>query len=92
MEKISLKVINAVGLHARPASEFVKMATQFKSRLTVRNISKSSGAVDAKSILSILTLGVEKDHEIELIADGEDELQAVQSLRALIETDFAGKF
>ena len=41
--------------------------------------------MDAKSILSVLTLGVEKDHEIELSAEGEDEVQAVQSLRELIE-------
>ena len=48
--------------------------------------------MDAKSILSVLTLGVEKDHEIELSAEGEDEVQVVQSLRELIESDFAGKF
>lgn len=92
MEKINLKVINAVGLHARPASEFVKLATRFKSRISIQNITRGSGTVDAKSILSVLTLGVEKDHEVELSAEGEDEAQAVQSLRELIESDFAGKF
>ena len=91
MQTLTLKVINEVGLHARPAAEFVKLATQFKSRIMIRNLTRASAAVDAKSILSVLVLGVEKDHEIELSSDGEDEIQAIQSLRELIESDFAGK-
>jgi len=92
MQKITLQVINEVGLHARPASEFVKLAAQFKSNLQVRNVTRSSNAVDAKSIISILTLGVEKGHEIELTAEGDDEEIAMEALRDLIESDFAGKF
>ncbi len=92
MQNIRIKIINEVGLHARPASEFVKTAAQFKCKLTVRNATRNSAAVDAKSILSVLTLGIEKNHEIDLSAEGEDEIQAVQSLRELIESDFAGKF
>lgn len=92
MQTIRLKVINEVGLHARPAAEFVRTAAQFKCKLTVRNTTKDSAGVDAKSILSVLTLGVEKNHEIELSAEGEDEMQAIQTLRELIESDFVGKF
>lgn len=92
MQNIQLKVINAVGLHARPAAEFVKAAMQFKCKLTVRNVTRNSTRVDAKSILSVLTLGVEQNHEIELGAEGEDEVLAIQTLRGLIESDFAGKF
>ena len=92
MQKITLQVINKVGLHARPASEFVKLAGQFKANLQVRNTTTNSSAVDAKSILSVLMLGVEKGHEIELTGDGEDESQAIGALRELIESDFAGKF
>lgn len=91
MQTLTLKVINAVGLHARPAAEFVKLASQFKSRIMVRNLTRASTAVDAKSILSVLVLGVERDHEIELSSEGEDEVQAIQSLRELIESDFTGK-
>ncbi len=92
MQKITLQVINEVGLHARPASEFVKLAGQFKANLQMRNITTNSSAVDAKSILSVLMLGVERGHEIELTGEGEDEAQAIQALRELIESDFAGKF
>ena len=92
MQTIQLKVINPVGLHARPAAEFVRSAAQFKSRISVRNLTRQTATVDAKSILSVLILGVEKDHEVELTAEGEDEAQAIQSLRQLIESDFAGRF
>jgi phosphotransferase system HPr (HPr) family protein len=92
MQKIVLQVINEVGLHARPAAEFVKLAGQFKSNLQVRNITRNSNIMDAKSILSVLTLGVEKGHEIELIGEGEDEIDAIDALRNLIQSDFAGKF
>jgi len=91
MQTIALKVTNDVGLHARPAAEFVKLAAQFKSRIMVQNLSRASNPVDAKSILSILVLGVEKGHEIELTSEGEDEVQAMQALQALVESDFAGK-
>ncbi len=57
----------------------------------VRNLSRASSPVDAKSILSILVLGVEKGHEIELTSEGEDEVQALHALQALVESDFAGK-
>jgi phosphotransferase system HPr (HPr) family protein len=92
MQQIILQVINEVGLHARPASEFVKLAGQFKSSIQVRNLTRASNAMDAKSILSVLMLGVEKGHEIELTSEGEDEVQAIEALRELIESDFAGKF
>jgi len=92
MQKIVLQIINEVGLHARPASEFVKLAGQFKAKVQIRNKSKDSQMVDAKSILSVLILGAEKGHEIELTADGEDEKEAIEALRDLIESDFAGNF
>jgi len=92
MQNITLLVTNEVGLHARPASEFVKLATQFKANIQVRNKTTNSSAMDAKSILSVLMLGVEKGHEIELAGDGDDEAQAIEALRELIESDFAGKF
>ena len=92
MQNITLLVTNEVGLHARPASEFVKLATQFKANIQVRNKTTNSSAMDAKSILSVLMLGVEKGHEIELAGVGDDEAQAIEALRELIESDFAGKF
>ena len=92
METIKLTVTSPVGLHARPAAEFVKQASRFRSALHLRNATRATDWVDAKSILSVLTLGVEKDHEIELRAQGEDEAAALKSLSELIRSEFDGKF
>lgn len=92
MQSLTLQVISEVGLHARPAAEFVKQAGRFQSGIQVRNISKGTAWVDAKSILSILTLGVEKGHEIELKSEGADEETAIRSLSDLIASDFNGMF
>ncbi len=88
--KSSLKIIvtHPAGLHARPASLFVQTANKSASEITVQNLTDQSDVVDAKSILSVLTLGVMQDHEIEIIAEGEDSQQAIDSLKTLIEEDF----
>jgi|YelNatPaOPRAMG01_1025707.scaffolds.fasta_scaffold00290_47 phosphocarrier protein HPr len=90
MIKLHLKVINAVGLHARPAAIFVREAAKFKSTIRVCNATTDRKWADAKSILGVLTLGVEKDHEIDLEIDGPDEELAASRLKGLIESDFSG--
>ncbi len=89
MEKGKVKVVNEVGLHARPAALFVAKAASFKSDIRIHNATKEGKWVSAKSILGVLTLGVEKDHEIEIIAEGADEAEAVKQIIALIENDIA---
>jgi len=91
MQTIRLTLHNPEGLHARPAAEFVKASAGFKSVIRVRNLTRGSAEVDAKSILGVLTLGVEGGHEIEVSAEGEDEVQALETLRGLVESGFAGK-
>ena len=89
MERGMVKVINEVGLHARPAAFFVAKAAIFKSDIRIQNAAKPGKWVNAKSVLGVLTLGVEKDHEIEITAEGEDEVEVVRQIIALIENDFA---
>jgi phosphotransferase system HPr (HPr) family protein len=84
MKQLHLTVINDVGLHARPAAIFVKKATQFHAEIHVRNATTDSDWVNAKSILSVLTLGVEKDHEIEISLEGPDEEAGATALQELI--------
>ena len=88
MQEICLRVINEVGLHARPASQFVQMANQFLSNIQVRNLTSAGTQVNAKSILGVLSIGVQRDQEIEITAIGPDEKEAVRALRDLIEHDF----
>ena len=88
MITFQVKVINDVGLHARPAAIFVRMAKSFESTIKIRNVTKNGNTSDAKSILGVLVLGVEKNHEIELEISGADEVLAAEKLKRLIESDF----
>ena len=81
-------IANEVGLHARPAALFVQKAAKFKSIVKVRNATRGTPFMDAKSILSVMGLGVAKDHEIEVTAEGEDEQTALEAIARLIESDF----
>ena len=85
MQEAKVLVTNETGLHARPATQFVKTAKQFSSDITVSCKGKT---VSAKSIVHILTMGISKGTEIELTANGEDEQAAVTTLVNLIEHNF----
>ena len=81
-------VRHEVGLHARPAAMFVKIANNFLSQITVKNLSNESDSVNAKSILGILTSGVQMNDRIRITTEGEDEDEALAALRDLIEGNF----
>jgi len=85
MRTLDLTVVNPSGLHARPASLFVEAAARFNSRITVENLDREGRPVDAKSILMLLTAGVQRGHRIRLSADGPDEEEALAALRELVE-------
>jgi len=85
MQEVTLVVRHEVGLHARPAALFVQTAKKFKSAISV---GKDEMEVNAKSILSILTLGVNQNTVIKIKADGEDEEEAVKALQELVESNF----
>jgi phosphocarrier protein len=78
-------VVNATGLHARPATLLVNLASSFKSDV---KIEKNERIVNAKSIMGLLSLGITENEEITIIAEGEDELEAVNTLKALVEKPF----
>lgn len=79
---------NEQGLHARPADLFVRTANRFKSEIKVRNLTTDSDDVNAKSILRILSLGVYSGHKIRVIAEGEDEKNAIEEIGTLINSNF----
>lgn len=85
MPEITIVVDNEVGLHARPASLFVQTAKQFKSDISVTYGERKA---NAKSILSVLTLGANQGAEITIHAEGEDADEALQALKSLIENNF----
>ncbi len=67
---------------------FVKTANKYTSDITVENLSNQSEPVNAKSILGILSSGVEMNHQIQITAEGNDEQEALAALCELIETNF----
>ena len=85
---ISKEVVidNQVGLHARPATFFIQKANEFKSSIWVE---KEERRVNAKSLLGVLSLGIVKGTAVKIIADGEDEEAAIETLSALIDSDFS---
>lgn len=85
MTSKEVNIINDLGIHARPASLFVTTATKFNSDISVIYNDKK---VDAKSILNVLALSIGKGDTIEIIGNGEDEVEAVEALVELIESGF----
>jgi phosphotransferase system HPr (HPr) family protein len=83
---VELVIHNPSGLHARPATLFSEAAAGFESTITVENLTRGKAAVDAKSILMLLTAGVARDHRIRLVADGADEDDAIARLSELIDS------
>lgn len=76
---------NETGLHARPASVFVKEASKFKAAITIE---KDGKEFNAKSIMGILSMGAGKGDKITIKAEGDGAEQAVENLVALVENNF----
>ena len=77
---------NQVGLHARPATFFIQKANEFKSSIWIE---KDDRRVNAKSLLGVLSLGIVKGTAVNIVADGVDENEAIDTLSALIDSDFS---
>lgn len=81
----SVTITNQVGLHARPATFFIQKANEYKCSIWVE---KDERKVNAKSLLGILSLGIVCGTDINIIADGADEQQAVDTLAELVNSKF----
>lgn len=88
MPSIELLVNHSVGLHARPAAEFVKTANKYPCEIKIRNVTTDGKFVNAKSILSVLTLGVNQGHKIFVEAEGEQADEALKALDELVSNNF----
>jgi len=83
-EKI-VKVTNRAGIHARPSALLVQTTKNFSSNIFFQ---KGSDRINAKSIMGIITLGAAYGTELKIIADGEDEETAVETIVKLFESKF----
>jgi phosphocarrier protein len=76
-----IKVTNPLGLHARPASIFVKIANKYEADIQV---TKDDQTVNGKSIMGLLTLAAEQGSAIEIVADGRDAEAALAELERFL--------
>lgn len=80
-----MEIINELGIHARPAAMFVKLASKFKSEIFVE---KDDEKVNGKSIMGIMMLAAAKGTVIKVTASGPDAKQAVEQIQELINNKF----
>jgi len=85
MTERTIKVANRAGIHARPSALLVQTTKNYKSNIYIE---KNSDRINAKSIMGIITLGAAFGTELKIIAEGEDEEAAVESLVKLFESKF----
>lgn len=85
MSTRELPIVNKLGLHARAASKFVTVASQFDSRITV---TKDGREVSGKSIMGVMMLAAARGSSINVSADGDDAAEALEALDALVADRF----
>jgi phosphocarrier protein HPr len=85
MPTITLTINHEAGLHLRPGSLFVQTAGKFASDITVTHGERSA---NAKSMLSIMTLGVKQGSVVTVSAEGDDAQEALDALKELVESNF----
>lgn len=81
MKEISVLVVDPVGLHARPATVAVNVASKFKSEVKVAYNGKT---VNMKSIMGVMSLGIPTQSEITISCDGEDEEEAIKQIEDIL--------
>lgn len=88
MTETTLTIDHPVGLHARPAATFYKKTREFKSKVTIQNLSRPETKEVTVSPFNLLQIGVSQGHQIRLRAEGEDEQAAIDALTQLVEENF----
>ena len=85
MMKITIKIQNTLGIHARPAGMIANTASEFECDV---KIIKDSLEINAKSIMGIMMLAAGFGSEIEVVTNGKDEKEASMAINSLFEKKF----
>lgn len=81
----TIAIINKRGLHARAAAKFATTAAQFRARIQART---NGSWVEGKSVMSLMLLAATQGTNLDVSTEGDDEVEAMQAIRALIENRF----
>ncbi len=87
MERCTVKILNKLGLHARPAMTFAEKASEYTAKISVRRVD-SEDVVDGKSIMQMLMLAGTMGTKLELMAEGDDAAEALAALKTLVNEKF----
>jgi phosphocarrier protein len=82
-------IVNRLGLHARAAAKLVTLASQFEAEI---HLVRGARQVNGKSIMGVMMLAASQGSQIELIAEGRDEEEALLRLEELIGQRFGEEF
>ena len=82
---LEVQIVNPLGMHARPAAQLVKLASQYASEIT---IGRNGEVVNAKSIMGVMMLAAEQGASVQLAASGPDAEAAIAALAGLIAAGF----
>jgi len=85
VQTLDIEIRNPNGLHLRPLGQFVRTCGRTRSDVTIQNLATGAGPVNAKQMLRVQPLGVRMGHLVRITAEGEDEVEAIASIRAAIE-------
>ncbi|OPZ10424.1 MAG: Phosphocarrier protein HPr [Alphaproteobacteria bacterium ADurb.BinA280] len=85
MKRHPLVIVNKLGLHARASAKLTKLAGGFASEI---HLVRNGRRVNAKSIMGVMMLAAGLGAEVEIEADGPDEIQAIEALSALVADRF----
>jgi phosphotransferase system HPr (HPr) family protein len=90
MSKASCETVvsNKLGLHARPAMQFVDLANGFSSNITVTKGGDEPGEADGKSVMQMIILAAVEGTPLRIDAEGDDAEEAVKALADLFESKF----
>ena len=85
MQTLDIEIRNAQGLHLRPLGQFIRTCGRFTSEMTILNLATGAGPANAKQMLRVQPLGVRMGHQVRITAEGDDEVEAIEGVRAAIE-------
>ncbi len=85
MVEKKVQILNTLGLHARPAAQFVKISSRYKCQVY---INKEGFEINAKSIMGVMMLAAEQHSYLTIRCEGSDEQDCLNDLTKLIEDKF----
>ncbi len=89
MAEITVEIINKKGLHARATAKFVKVVAAHNAQVTVKKLCDAQApCVSGGSILGLMMLGADPGSKLQIVSEGEQAQEVLQSLKELVENRF----